>query len=175
MIAVHGRVPADRRVLEIRSFLLSDKNLDVREDIIGLLVDDFLRNGALTSDSVDDPRPQSPSCRAASDGDDLVGFLVHRDLRQHQPLARSQGRHHVKAFLRTLLLIEASRRFAIDGDDLRRRFGHRRDPGDKAALERFRVEGGEDVAKMIMRGLPFLKGRNRRNSSIFLSPMRAMS
>ena len=52
--------------------------------------------------------------------------------------------------LLTALLTGAARGLAIDGDDLRRGPGQRRDPVDKAALERLGIERGEDVAKMIV-------------------------
>jgi hypothetical protein len=54
--------------------------------------------------------------------------------------------------LRALLLMGAAHRLAIDGDDLGWRLGQRRDPGDEAALERLRIERGENIAQMIMCG-----------------------
>jgi hypothetical protein len=36
------------------------------------------------------------------DGDDLVGFLSHRDLPEHEPLAGGEGGEHVDRPLRTL-------------------------------------------------------------------------
>ena len=38
--------------------------------------------------------------------------------------------------------------------------GQRRDPGDKAALERLGIQGGEDVAKMVVGGVPAGTGEN---------------
>jgi hypothetical protein len=57
----------------------------------------------------------------------------------------------------------------------RRRLGQRRGPGDEAALESLRVERGENIAQMIMRGRAVAIGRNRRRRSSFFSPKRAMS
>jgi hypothetical protein len=52
--------------------------------------------------------------------------------------------------LRSLLLIGAAQGLAIDGDHLDRGLGQSRRPGDEAALKRRRVEGGENVAQVIM-------------------------
>ena len=50
-----------------------------------------------------------------------------------------------------LLPAGAAQRLAVDGDDLRGRAGQRRHPGHEAALELLGVEGGEDVAEVIVR------------------------
>jgi hypothetical protein len=47
-------------------------------------------------------------------------------------------------------LIGAAQGLAVDGDHLGRRLGQGRRPSDKAALESRHVEGGENVAQMIM-------------------------
>ena len=60
--------------------------------------------------------------------------------------------HHVDRRFRALLLMGAVRCLAIDGDDLGRHLGQRRDPGDEAALEGLRVERGENITQMIMCG-----------------------
>ncbi len=83
-------------------------------------------------------------------GGDLVGSFRHRDLSGDKALARGEGRNHVDRLFRPLLLIGAAQRLAVDGDDLRRCLGQRRDPSGKAALERSRVEGGENIAKVIV-------------------------
>ena len=54
-------------------------------------------------------------------------------------------------FFRTLLLIRAAQRLAIDGDDLGGRFGQRRDPGNEAALKCGGIERGENIAQRVMR------------------------
>ena len=64
---------------------------------------------------------------------------------------------------------------AVDGHHLLGNPGQGRHPGDEAALERLGVEGGEDVAQMIMGRRAAAKGRNRRSRSSFFSPKRAMS
>ncbi len=91
-------------------------------------------------------------------GDDLVGFLRHLDLPEHETLARGEGRDHVDRRLGALLLVRAARRLAVDGDDVGGRLGQRRHPGNEAALERLRVERGEDIAELVMRGRAVLEG-----------------
>jgi len=87
---------------------------------------------------------------------------------------RVYGGHHVDRLFRALLLIGAARCLAIDSNDLGRRL--RRDPGDEAAPEGLRVERGDNIAQMIMRGRAVATGAEpapRRSS--FLSPKRATS
>ena len=81
-------------------------------------------------------------------GGDFIGFLVHLHLPHHEALAGGEGRDHMDRLLRALLLMGAAHRLAIDGDDLGWRLGQRRDPGDEAALERLRIERGENIAQM---------------------------
>ena len=59
----------------------------------------------------------------------------------------------------TGLTTRAAHGFAINRDHAHGHTGQRRDPGDEAALELLRIEGGEDVAD----GVPSRNGRNRRS------------
>ena len=63
---------------------------------------------------------------------------------------RCERRDHVDRRL-GVLLAGAAQRLAVDGDDLPRRAGQRRHPLHKAALELLGVEGGDDVAEVIVR------------------------
>ena len=83
-------------------------------------------------------------------GDDLVGFLRHFDLPEHQPLARGKGRDHVDRRFGAFLLVGTARGLAIDGDHLRCDAGQRRHPGHEAELEFLRIEGGKNIAEMIV-------------------------
>ena len=60
--------------------------------------------------------------------------------------------------LRSLLLIGAAQRLAVDGNRLNRGLGQNRRPGDEATLQSRRVEGGENVAQMIMGRSPIPEG-----------------
>ena len=91
------------------------------------------------------------------DGKDLVRLLRDLDLAEHEPLPRCEGRDHVDRELAALSVAGAARGLSIDcddvaADDLERRAGQARDPGDEAALEGLGVERGEDVAYKIVRG-----------------------
>ena len=50
----------------------------------------------------------------------------------------------------SLLLIGTTLGFAINSDDFGRGFGQRRDPTDKTALGRVRIERGKNIAKGVM-------------------------
>lgn len=73
-------------------------------------------------------------------------------------LPGGEGRDHMDRLLGAFLLIGAARRLAVDDDDFGRRVGQGRDPGDKAPLERLRVERGENIAQMIMGGRALREG-----------------
>src|SRR3954453_109404 len=90
-------------------------------------------------------------------GDDLVGFLRHLDLPEHEALARREGRDHVDGRLAARLLAGAARGLAVNGDHLGWRSDQRGDPGDEATLERLGVTRGEDVAQVIVRRRPIAK------------------
>ena len=58
----------------------------------------------------------------------------------------------------TGLATRAAHGLSVDRDHAHRHAGQPRDPGDEAALELLRVEGGEDVAQMIVRRGPVVDG-----------------
>ena len=107
MIAIDRLIAADRRVLEAVGLLLGDEELDIlaqralvafqREDVIGLLVEDFLGDVALAAHRVDghDGALDRHHVEQLGDGDDLVRLLRHLDLAEHEALARREGRDHV--------------------------------------------------------------------------------
>jgi len=49
-----------------------------------------------------------------------------------------------------VFLIGAPEGFAVDGNDIRAQFRQRRDPGDKAILECFGVQGRKQIAERII-------------------------
>ncbi len=83
-------------------------------------------------------------------GDDLVRFFVHLDLSEHEALAGGEGRDHVNRRFRVVFLIGAARHLSVDRDDLDLRLGQRRRPGDAAAVERSRVERGENIGNYLV-------------------------
>ena len=120
------------------------------------------------------------------DGYNLVGLRVYLRLPQYQTLLGGKSGKHVNGVARAFLLERAPGSLAIDGDDLRRYLGDRRNLvhqserrlrrslvksmhkqrasaltyesfecvsalGDKAALEDFRIEHREYLAKPVMR------------------------
>nr|WP_281433653.1 hypothetical protein [Methylosinus sp. H3A] len=162
-LAVERLLAADRRIHETIGFLLGGEQLhvfversliaSVRDDVIGLLVLDLLGDGALTAHGVDgdDGAFYGHHVQERGNGDDLVGFFRYGDLPHDEPLPGGESRDDVDRLLRALLLIGAARGFAVGGDDLGWRLSQSRDPGDEAALERLRVERGENVAEMVVR------------------------
>src|SRR6202042_2788585 len=109
MIAIDGLVATDLGVLEIDRLLLVDEQLDVvferaliafeGEDVIGFLIDDRLRDVALTAHRVDShDRPlELQHAQELGDGDDLVGLLRHLDLTENQTLSCGESRHDVES------------------------------------------------------------------------------
>jgi hypothetical protein len=83
----------------------------------------------------------------------VVGLVRHLDLPHHQTLAGGEGRDHVDGIL--VYSLRATNRLAVDGDDALRNADQRGHPGNKAALEVIGIQGGEDIAQMIMRRRAF--------------------
>ena len=92
-------------------------------------------------------------------GQDVIGFLVDDLLGDGALAAHGVDGHHG----------------ALDGHHPFGNPDQGRHPGDETALERLRVQGGENVAQVIVRRRALRKGRNRRRTSSFFSPNRAMS
>ncbi len=70
--------------------------------------------------------------------------------REHEALARREGRNHVDWRFRAFLLVGSAQRLAVDGDHVRRRGGQRRNPRDEAALEFPGVERRKNIAEVIV-------------------------
>src|SRR4051794_16333515 len=163
MIAVDLRGPADLGVGEVLGFLLRGEQRDVLvqralialegQNVVGLLVQDLLRDAALASHGLDghDGALDRQQVQQLGDGDDLIGLVRHLDLTQHEALTGRKGRHHVKRAL-ALLAKGLARRLAIDGDHLGRGTRELADPAHEAATERFGIERGENVAQLVVRG-----------------------
>ena len=79
-----------------------------------------------------------------------LDFSADFHLPEHKTLTGGEGRYHMDGAF-TGLATRAAHGLPIDRDHALRHAGQRRDPGDETALELLRVEGGEDVAEMIMR------------------------
>jgi hypothetical protein len=154
VIAIDRLMRADLGILEAIG-LLGDQDLDIVAqralDVIGLLVDDFLGDFALTPHRVDARGralndQQSSSLGFATISLDFSASLV---CREYGELARREGRDHMDRGFRAFLLIRASQRLAINGD-------HIADapvcaaPGDEAASEFLDVELRENAAEVIM-------------------------
>ena len=105
VVAVDGGVPADRRILERNRLLLASEQFDIvaqrslvalqREDVVGLLVDDFLCDFALAAHGVDGHHRalDSQKVEQRRNGDDLVGLFADLDLPEHHALAGGEGRN----------------------------------------------------------------------------------
>ena len=84
------------------------------------------------------------------DRDDLVGLSRHLHGPEHKALTGGEGGDHMDgAFIG--LTTGPAHGFPVDRYNAHRHAGPRRHPGDEAALESLRVEGGEGVAGMIVR------------------------
>ena len=97
------------------------------------------------------------SVEQRGNGDDLVGLVADLDLPEHHALARGEGRDDMDGLFGPLLLVGAPHRLAVDGDHFGRRLRQRRRPRHKTALERGRVEPGEDDAQLVVRGRAVLE------------------
>ena len=151
------------RVLEVARLLLGEEQLHVgaqralvalqRQHVVRLLLDDRRGDLLLAAHGVDgDDRPlQREQLQQLGDGGDLVGFLRHLGLAEHQALPARPGRDHVDRRLGPALLIGAPQRLAVDGDDVGAELGERADPGDEAALELLGIERREQVAQLVVR------------------------
>ena len=164
VVAVDGRVLADRCILERDRLLLLGEQLDIvaqralvalqREDVIGLLVDDRLRDFALATRSVDGHHRalDGQKLEQGGNGDDLVRLVADPGLSEHHTLARGEGRDDMDRLFGPLLLVGAPHRLAVDGDYFGRRLRERRRPRHKTTLERHRVELSQDDAQLVVRG-----------------------
>ena len=162
IIGVDRLCPADLRIDEVSCLRLVEQRFNIfaqrsliafqPKNIIGLLLDDLSRDGALTTHRIDgDDRPlDRQQVQQFRDRDDLIGFFGDLDLSQHEALARGEGEHHMDGAF-SGLSTGPTHGLAIDRDHAHPHAGQRRDPGDEAALELLRVEGGEEVAEMIVR------------------------
>jgi len=163
MVAIDGLMSGDLGVLEAVCLLLGGEQLDILaqralvafegEDVIGLLVEDFLGDVALAAHGVDgdDGAVDRQHIEKRRDGDDLVGFVRHFDLAEHEALARRESGHHVDCGFSASLVGGAARRLAVDGDHICRHANQLGDPGDEATLEFRSVERRENIAEMVVR------------------------
>ncbi len=78
------------------------------------------------------------------------------DLAQHQALAGGEGRDHVDGVFGCAF--GAAHGLPVDGHDAFENPYQRRHPSHEAALERLRIQGGQDVAQVIMGGRAGRKG-----------------
>ena len=88
-----------------------------------------------------------------------ISFDLSADfgLTEHHALARGEGGDDMDGLFGPLLLVGAPHRLAVDGDHLGRRLRQRRRPRHKTALERHRIEPGEDDAQLVVRGRAVLE------------------
>ncbi len=164
VVAVDGGVLADGRIFERDRLLFAGEQFDIvaqralvalqREDVIGLLVDDRLRDFALATRSVDGHHCafDGQQLEQRRNGDDLVRLVADPGLAEHHALARGEGRDDMDRLFGPLLLVGAPHRLAVDSDHFGRLLRERRRPRHKTALERRRVEIGQDVAQLVVRG-----------------------
>src|ERR1700693_6309296 len=123
MIAVDGFMSGDLGIAEAIRLLLGGEQLDILaqralvalegENVIGILVEDFLGDVALAADGVggNDGAFDHQHVEKRRNGDDLVGFVGHLDLAEHEALACREGGHHVDRRFCTFLVGGAARRW----------------------------------------------------------------
>jgi hypothetical protein len=150
--------------LQVIGFLLADEEFDVitqralitlqGQDVVRLLVDDFSGDLALAAYGVDGDAGalDDQHVQELGNGDDLVRFLRHLDLTEHQSLPGGEGRDNVDRLARAFLLVRAPAGLAVDGDHLHRDPRIGRYPGHEALLKPLRIEGGEDLAQTVVGG-----------------------
>ena len=162
VIAIDRFMPADLRILEGSRLLLGDENFDIlaqgtliafeREDVIGLLIQDFLGNTALAAHRIDghDGALDRHHIEERRDGDNLIRLFCHLDLPEHEALACRERRNHVDWGFCTFLLVGPAHRLAVDGNHVRRRAGQPRNPRDEATLEFLGVERRKNIPEVIV-------------------------
>jgi hypothetical protein len=180
VIAIDRLMAADLGIFEAVGLLLGGKNLHIlakgaliafeSEDVISLLVHDFLRNLALAANRLDgdDGALDCHHVEECRNGDDLVGLFRDFDLSEHEALTRRKCRHHVDRGFGASLLVGAAQRLAIDGNHIGRRAGQRSHPGHEALLELVGVESGKNVAELIVRGRTVAKRPKPAQKAEFL-------
>src|SRR5262245_32283365 len=169
VIAIAGLMLGNLGVAKAIGLLLGSEQLDIltqrtlvtfeRENVIGFLVENFLGDVALAAHGVDgdDGAFDRQHVEKCGDGDDFVGFVRHFDLAEHEALAGREGGHHMDRGFAALLVGRTAQRLAVEGDHICRYADQFGNPGDEAALELRGVEGGENVAKVVVRWRPILK------------------
>src|SRR5919202_2070357 len=162
VIAVDCCVLADRGVGKVPGLLLGGKDLDIlpqrgliafqRQDVIGLLVDNFLCDLTLAADGVDrDDRPlDRQPVEKLRDRDDLIGLFRHLDLAEDETLACGKGRNQVDRSLAAARVAGPAHGLAINRNDALRQSGQGGHPRNKAALELLSIESGQKVAEVIV-------------------------
>ena len=130
-----------------------------RENVISFLIDDLLRDVALTPHRINGDHRSFNLHHVEQRGDrhNLVRLLTNLHLREHEPLPRRESRDHMDGLFGALLLIGSTRCFSINGDHFGGRIGQCCDPGHKTKLESHSVQRGEYIAQVIMRGRAFLE------------------
>jgi hypothetical protein len=110
--------------------LLAEEQLDVllqgalvafqRQHVICLFLFELSGDLLLAAHRVDGGRRalQREQIQQIRDRRDLVGFVRHFRLREHQSLTRVPGRDHVDGRLGAALLIRATQGLAVDGHDV---------------------------------------------------------
>ena len=159
--AVDASVLAEGGIFEIIGFLFIHEECDVRaqraliglqgEDVIGASIDHLAGDLALAAHGVDgdDRAFNDQHVQKLGDGNDLIGFLGHLDLAEHQSLARREGRDDVDRRV-ALFGKRAAAGLAVDGNHLGGDAGLSRHPSHEALLEPLGVEGREYLPQPVM-------------------------
>src|SRR6201987_5473500 len=184
MVAVDRFVSADLCILEAVGLLLCGEKLDVLaksalvafecENVVGLLGQDFRCDVALAAHSIDshDSAFDRQHLEQRRDRDDFVGLLRHLDLPKHRWRAANAETIWIASCAPFFDRRDVLPSMAITSD------GMPVSPATHATKHRWNCSASS-VARMSPRwsweGVPSPNGRNRRNSSIFFSPNRAMS
>ena len=140
VIAVDCGVLADRSVSKVPGFLFRGKHLAIlpqralmafqRQDVLGLLVDNFLCDLTLAAHGVDrDNRPlDRQQVEKLRDRDDLIGLFRHLDRAEDKTLAGRTGRDHMDRGLAAALVAGPAYGLAINRDHAFRHAGQRGHP-----------------------------------------------
>ncbi len=155
------RHASGRTVAKVDDVLVRNRSVGLkREQIVAAAGDDPFGDIGLGPDGVDgDERGgQLQSFDQQRNGDDFVGFLIDRLLRQNQAPTSGPGADHAQRLAALGARVGSSRGLAVDGDDVGRALAQRLDPGGKASLKQNRVERVDHVVDRIVAGQAVLVG-----------------
>src|SRR5450432_1041903 len=123
-----------------------------RQGVVSLLLDDLSRNGSLCSHGInrDDTPFKNEKLQEFRNGGNLIGFLIHRNLREHHPVFTGPSDGHMERFFPVGSVMGAPQRLSIDGNDPSDFFVDALYPCQKTGFKLLGIDACKNTAKGIM-------------------------